>query len=100
MTVALNHRADGSGASEYTLKDGYLTISAAREENKEEKDEDNKFVRRERFTGSCRRSFYVGESVKQEDIKAIFENGILKLQFPKEAPKAIEESPSYIQIEG
>jgi len=82
------------------LKDGYLTISAAREENKEEKDKNNKFVRRERFTGSCRRSFYVGESITQEDMKAAFENGILKIQFPKEAPKAIEDSPAYIPIEG
>jgi len=82
------------------LKDGYLTINASKEESKEEKDEDNKFVRRERFTGSCRRSFYVGESMKQEDIKAAFENGILKLQFPKEAPKALEDSPAYIPIEG
>jgi len=82
------------------LKDGYLTISAAREENKEEKDKNNKFVRRERFTGSCRRSFYVGESITQEDMKAAFENGILKIQFPKEAPKAIDDSPAYIPIEG
>jgi len=82
------------------LKDGYLTVSAAREENKEEKDKNNKFVRRERFTGSCRRSFYVGESITQEDMKAAFENGILKIQFPKEAPKAIEDSPAYIPIEG
>jgi len=82
------------------LKDGYLTVSAAREENKEEKDKNNKFVRRERFTGSCRRSFYVGESITQEDMKAAFENGILKIQFPKEAPKAIDDSPAYIPIEG
>jgi len=82
------------------LKDGYLAVSAAREENKEEKDKNNKFVRRERFTGSCRRSFYVGESITQEDMKAAFENGILKIQFPKEAPKAIDDSPAYIPIEG
>lgn len=82
------------------LKDGYLTISAAKDETKEEKDENNKFVRKERFTGSCKRSFYVGDKMEQSDIKASFENGILKLQFPKEAPKAIEEAPTYIQIEG
>lgn len=82
------------------LKDGYLTINATRDETKEEKDENNKFVRKERFTGSCKRSFYVGESMEQSDIKASFENGILKLQFPKEAPKAVEEAPTYIQIEG
>lgn len=82
------------------LKDGYLTISADRDETKEEKDENNKFVRKERFTGSCKRSFYVGDQMKQEDIRASFDNGILKLQFPKEAPKAIEATPSYIPIEG
>lgn len=82
------------------LKDGYLTIRADRDETKEEKDENNKFVRKERFTGSCKRSFYVGDQMKQEDIRASFDNGILKLQFPKEAPKAIEAAPSYIPIEG
>lgn len=82
------------------LKDGYLTISADRDETIEKKDENNKFVRKERFTGSCKRSFYVGDQMKQEDIRASFDNGILKLQFPKEAPKAIEAVPSYIPIEG
>ena len=48
----------------------------------------------------CRRSFYEGDQLKQEDIQATFENGVLKLQFPKEAPKAIEEAPRYIQING
>lgn len=82
------------------LKDGYLTISATHEENKDEKDPSGKLVRQERYSGSCKRSFYVGENLKQEDIKAGFENGILKLQFPKEAPKQVEETPKYIQIEG
>ena len=82
------------------LKDGYLTISATHSENKDEKDANGKVLRQERYTGSCQRSFYVGEELKHEDIKAGFENGILKLQFPKEAPKPVEESPKYIQIEG
>lgn len=82
------------------LKDGYLTIAANHEESKDEKDEDGKFVRKERYTGSCRRTFYVGDSIRQEDIKAGFENGVLHLQFPKEAPKAVESAPQYIQIEG
>ena len=82
------------------LKDGYLTISATHEENKDEKDANGKLLRQERYSGSCKRSFYVGEALKQEDIRAGFENGILKLQFPKEAPKQIEETPKYIQIEG
>ena len=82
------------------LKDGYLTINAAHNENKEEKNKEGKFIRRERYTGSYQRSFYVGEDLKHEDIKAGFENGILNLHFPKEAPKPVEESPKYIQIEG
>lgn len=82
------------------LKDGYLTISATHNENNDEKNNQGKLVRRERYTGSCKRSFYVGENLKQEDIKAAFDNGILKLQFPKEAPKPAEEAPKYIAIEG
>ena len=82
------------------LKNGYLTIGAVREDSKEEKDTNGKVIRQERYSGSCRRSFYVGDQLKQEDIQATFENGVLKLQFPKEAPKAIEEAPRYIQING
>ncbi|MCI9184849.1 MAG: Hsp20/alpha crystallin family protein [Lachnospiraceae bacterium] len=82
------------------LKNGYLTIAAAHEENKEQKDSRGKLVRQERYSGSCRRSFYVGDGLMQEDIKAAFENGILKLHFPKEAPKSVEEPPKYIPIEG
>ncbi len=82
------------------LKDGYLTVAAVHEENTDEKDQNGKILRQERYTGSCKRSFYVGENVKQEDIHAAFENGILKLQFPKEAQKAVEEAPKYIQING
>lgn len=81
------------------LKNGYLTISASREENSEEKDEKQNFVRRERYSGSCQRSFYVGEQIRQEDIKAGFENGILKLVVPKNAPKQVEETHNYIPIE-
>ena len=81
------------------LKDGYLTINAETNNNKEEKDENGKYIRRERFYGSCSRSFYVGEAVTEEDIKARFENGILKLQVPKKEKEAVEES-KYIMIEG
>lgn len=82
------------------LKDGYLTISAIRESKKDEKDANGKLIRQERYSGSCKRSFYVGEELKQEDIHASFEDGILKMQFPKEAPKEIEETPKYIAING
>ena len=82
------------------LKDGYLTIAAVHQENRDEKDKEGKILRQERYSGSCKRSFYVGDQLKQEDVKAAFENGLLKLQFPKEAPKAVEEVPRYIPIEG
>lgn len=80
------------------LKDGYLSVSASHEKSAEEKDKEGKVLRQERYSGSCRRSFYVGENLRQEDIHAAFENGVLKLSFPKEAPKAVEEAPKYIQI--
>ena len=81
------------------LKDGYLTVSASKESNDEVKDEEGRFLRRERYSGSMSRSFFVGEDTREEDIKAKFEDGILKLSFPKEAPKKVEE-PKYIAIEG
>ena len=80
------------------LKKGYLTISASTNSSKEDKGE--KYIRRERFCGSCSRSFYVGDEITQEDIKAKFEDGTLKLTVPKkEATPAVEEK-KYIAIEG
>jgi HSP20 family protein len=81
------------------LKDGYLTILASHTDNKDQKDSDGKYLRRERFQGTCKRSFYVGEEVKQEDIKAAFQNGILRLSIPKQVPKVPEkEQPKLIEI--
>ena len=81
------------------LKDGYLTISAAKGLDKDEKDKEGKYIRRERYAGNMSRSFYVGKYVTEEDIHAKFENGILKLSVPKvDAPK-VEEN-KYISIEG
>lgn len=82
------------------LKDGTLTISASTNTEKEDKDKDGKFIRRERFSGNCSRSFYVGENLNQEDIKAKFENGILKLFVPKKENKPEIEEAKYIAIEG
>ena len=83
------------------LKDGTLTISASTNTEKEDKDKDGKFIRRERFSGSCSsRSFYVGENLEQNDIKAKFENGILKLFVPKKENKPEIEEAKYIAIEG
>ena len=70
------------------LKDGYLTISAAKSLNKDEGGKDGKYIRQERYAGSMSRSFYIGEAVRPEDVKGKFENGILQLSIPKnEQPK-------------
>ena len=82
------------------LKDGYLTVSAETNTKKDEKAEDGKYIRRERYSGSCSSSLYVGDGVKQEDIKAKFEDGTLKLFVPKEAAKPAVEQKKYISIEG
>ena len=81
-----------------SLKDGYLTISAKHEENKDEKDEQDKYIRRERRFGSCQRSFFVGDAITEEDIKASYNNGILKLTLPKEKERLPQE-PKTIAIE-
>ena len=82
------------------LKDGYLTLSAAKGLDKDAKDKEGNYIRRERYAGSMSRSFYVGDGVKEEDIHAKYEDGILKLSVPKKAPKAVEEKDGYIAIEG
>ena len=82
------------------LNDGYLTISADRSYEREEKPEDGKFIRRERFSGSCSRTFYVGENAKPEDVKAKFEDGILTVSLPKEEPKKLPAKNNLIAIEG
>ena len=83
------------------LENGYLTIAAAKGLDKDEKEKDSgHYIRRERYAGACQRSFYVGEDIEQEDVKAEFKHGILKLFVPKkEAKKAVEEN-KYIAIEG
>ena len=82
------------------LKDGYLTVSAAKGIDEEEDDKKTgRYIRRERYAGSMSRSFYVGENMKEEDIHAKYENGILTLDVPKEQKKAVPEK-RYIAIEG
>lgn len=80
------------------LKDGYLTISAETSASNENTDGHGTVIRKERYTSSCKRTFFVGEHTRQEDIRAGFENGVLKLQVPKDTPKA-EEAPKYIEIQ-
>lgn len=81
------------------LENGYLTITAAKGLDKDEKNDQGVYIRRERYAGQCSRTFYVGEDVKQEDIKAKFEDGILKVTVPKVEPKKVEDK-KYIAIEG
>ena len=80
------------------LKDGYLTITAQKNTSNEDKDEKGNYIRRERYCGKCSRSFYVGDSIKEEDIKANFNNGILQLSFPKEVARK-DEGTKYITID-
>ena len=79
------------------LNDGYLTISAENNTNKDEKDENGKYICRERYSGSYSRSFYVGDAITEEDIKAKFENGTLKLDIPKKEALP-EKQNKYIAI--
>ncbi len=79
------------------ITDGYLTINAKTSQEKEDK-EKGKFVRRERFSGECSRSFYVGEDVKEDEIKASFKNGILNLEVPKVKPEEKKSNKKYIEI--
>ena len=81
------------------LDNGYLTISAAKGLDKDEQDKKGKYIRRERYAGAVQRSFYVGDAVTEEDVKAKFEDGILRLSIPKKDAKAVETKKT-IAIEG
>ena len=82
------------------LKDGYLVVTASTSSDDGEKDKDGKYIRRERYSGTCSRSFYVGDNITQEDIKAKFEDGTLKLTIPKKDAKPAVEDKKFISIEG
>ena len=82
------------------LENGYLTITAAKGLNQDEQDkESGRYIRKERYAGACQRSFYVGDEITHEDIKARFKHGILTLDIPKKDPKKVE-SKKYVAIEG
>ena len=83
-----------------SIDDGYLTINAKQEDNKDEKDKHGKYVRRERYFGECSRSFYIGDDIKEEDIKAKYKNGTLRVEIPKKEEKKNLPNKKYIQIEG
>ncbi len=80
------------------VKDGYLTVHASVNKEKKEHNEDGKYIHKERYSGECSRSFYIGEDVKQEEVKASFKNGTLTLSFPKISEEKVEES-KWIEIE-
>ena len=81
------------------LKDGVLKVSATTKTVNEEKDANGKYIRRERFQGTCERSFYVGETLTEEDIKAKFADGVLSVIVPKKEAKPQIEESKYIAIE-
>ena len=82
------------------LNNCYLTVSAAKGLDQDEQEKDTgRYIRRERYAGSCQRSFYVGDDVTEEDIKGEFKHGILKLFVPKKEAKPAVEQKKYIAIE-
>ena len=84
-----------------SLDNGYLSIAAAKGLDQDEQEKDTgKYIRRERYAGSCERSFYVGEDITEEDIKGEFKHGILKLFVPKKEAKAAVPERKFIAIEG
>lgn len=84
---------------EVSLDDGYLTINAHTEKDSEDKEKDGSYLRKERFEGSCRRSFYVGDEISEKDITAKFDNGILKINVPKKELPKPEETKRLISID-
>ena len=83
------------------LKDGYLTVTASHNTQNEENNENEKYIRRERYSGHYQRSFYIGEDLTEEDIHAAFKDGVLTMSIPKKEPEApVEEPAKYISIEG
>ena len=75
------------------LKDGYLSISAAKGLDRDQEDKQGKYIRQERYAGACSRSFFVGEGVEPKDVSAKFEDGILKSSLPKQVKKELPQSP-------
>lgn len=80
------------------FKDGYLTVSARKEVDKDEKEkESGRMIRQERYSGNLERSFYVGDGVTAEEITASFENGVLRLSVPKKA-KEVKKPVTSIEV--
>lgn len=81
-----------------TVKDGYLTVKATSSNESKDTDKEGKLIRQERYSGTCQRSFYIGEDIKKEDIKAKYNNGVLHLSVPKVEAKPVE-TEQFIEIE-
>lgn len=79
------------------IEDGYLTIHATTDSSKDE--EEGNFVRKERYFGECSRSFYIGDDITEEDIKASFKNGTLNIEIPKKDETKEVPEKKYIQID-
>ncbi len=97
--LAMDLPGYGKNEVKAELKNGYLIIHASKEEKEDEKDKEGKYIRRERYYGSCSRSFYVGKDVTENDIKAKFDNGILRITVPKKEAKPEIEEKKYISID-
>ena len=80
------------------LQNGYLTVTATKGHEQEEKNQEGRMVRQERYSGTMSRSFYVGEELKSEEIHGKYEGGVLTLNIPKETQKL--EKKDTILIEG
>ncbi|MGI6008464.1 MAG: Hsp20/alpha crystallin family protein [Ruminococcus sp.] len=83
-----------------SLEDGYLIIKAEKGKEADEDKKKGKYIRRERYSGSCGRTFYVGDLLTEEDIKGEFRHGVLKLFVPKKKESPAAEEKKYISIEG
>ena len=76
------------------LKDGYLSISAAKGLDRDQEDKKGKYIRQERYAGACSRSFFVGQAVEPRDVSAKFEDGILKISLPKHVQRELPQNPT------
>ncbi len=81
-----------------SVDDGYLTVSAKKEESKEE-NEKGSYIKKERYSGECQRSFYIGDDIEAEDVKASFKNGILTLDIPKKEDQEKLPEKKYVEID-
>ncbi|MBQ3933117.1 MAG: Hsp20/alpha crystallin family protein [Lachnospiraceae bacterium] len=99
-TVSMNLPGVNKEDIKAELKDGYLTVTATTSKKKEDKDSRGRVLRSERYSGSCKRSFYVGKDVTEEDIKGKYTDGVLTLIIPKHEEKPKVEEKKYINIEG